>query len=148
MKRGFLFLLAIAFLSAGKASADPHRLAVQQGPPIIYEVTSWGHLVFHLELAPDGKLQSWERALRSEKLENVRSEQRDPALYELIVDTMRPFEQPVAMDCRSAPTDGPTGIYKWSREGRQYKFEFYYGCSSSAVRSVEEVIWSKLRPIT
>lgn len=124
----------------------PEPVAAMPGDMLTYEVTSWGRTTFHVEMMPDGHVSSQRIDFNSGAVSATRDEIRNPADYTAIMTQLLRFEQPVATDCRTAMTDGPTGKYHWRRGGQDHEFSFYYGCRSQTVWEVETIIMPILSP--
>jgi len=140
--RAVIGLLAVG----GPAISAPVDTATARDAPFVYEIESWGHVVYHLELHPDGKAVSWRQRIHTTDRYEEQVEQRSPETYPKVIKALRPFERKVKMDCRNGPSDGPTSLYHWSRGPKRFDFGFYRGCTSATVRRVDEVLWPLLWP--
>ncbi len=126
--------LALCAPAASGQTTPAQRTQVAAADTIIYEVTSWGRVTYHLELHRSGRLRAWRHDFNSGARLEERDEQRAPAAYTEALATLAPLSPAPTLDCSSAPTDGPSGHYLWHNAAGQQAFTIYYGCYSARPR--------------
>tara|TARA_R110001599_G_scaffold88730_1_gene235554 strand:- start:668 stop:1165 length:498 start_codon:yes stop_codon:yes gene_type:complete len=92
------------------------------------DVTSWGRVVSHWELYPDGRYLQQEFDFNDGKIVSEKTDLKSPKIYGQVQSALKPLHGKEYIGCSGAPTDGPTSVYRWQTNGQPSKLSFYIGC--------------------
>lgn len=142
--RMILTILAVTALSACAAElprpADPPPPATAALPgPVSYEVSSWGRLLLHWRVDPDGGGEIW----RGEGLGKGRGAVRkyrlrmDGAALAAFAAKAEPLRLATVngIVCQHEITDLPYGTIAWEYPGKKHSYAFNAGCRSPAANA-------------
>ncbi|MEJ5975940.1 hypothetical protein WG901_04795 [Novosphingobium sp. PS1R-30] len=144
MRRSLLPLLTAMVLSAcaaGERTGTSSAAATLPGP-VTYEVSSWGRLLTHWQVNPDGSGEFW-RGSGLGKGEGDVSKYRmtlPPEALRAFAAAVEPIRTRTAKDvkCRDEITDMPYGAITWDYPGARQNYAFNGGCLSPEADAVRE----------
>ena len=136
-----LLLLAACNAAPGPAHAG-NSVADQQ---VVFEIRSWGKLVSHWQVGPDGTGEIWRVAdggtMSEYDIRKFHLRMDAPVLARFVVASSafkRATRRPIA--CKMQITDMYYGDITWSGGGSEQKFGFNYGCRSPAMDRAFDMI--------
>ena len=156
-RKSFLPLISLFAAITGCARTE-NSISVAPAPVqttglIEQNTTSWGHIVASRQISPAGTVRSWTQNFRTAVHSDELQTQKDPSTYQSVAGLLEHLHRLPPLDCRGAPTDGPSVIYKWRLGGEERVHGIYQGCyviprtaAIQAAYDIEHRIDELLRP--
>lgn len=146
MKRHILPALAFAALAgcaAGGQGAPPSSGQALAGP-VSYEVHSWGRLLAHWRVNPDGTGEFWRGAGVGKGLGDVSKYRMtlSPQTLRNLAAAIEPIRADTrgGVPCTDEITDMPYGAITWDYPGAKQSYDFDGGCISPRANAVRDRI--------
>ena len=134
-----LFLVAlIAWPTCSSAGAAEKSLA----GPITYEVRSWGRVLLHWQINPDGSGEIWRSGQGKEAVLRKFRLRLEGAALQTFVTNVEDARQATrdGIPCKKEIFDLPYGSITWDYPGAEQAYSFDAGCRSEEGDDVQDIL--------